>query len=247
MTKRILLPLLALALATTAAAQQRVSLFNGKTLDGWIQRGGKAKYTIEDGVIVGTTVANTDNSFLCTTKNYGDFILELEFKVDARLNSGVQIRSQCFDKPTPLPGGSKDAKGKTKAPKPIPANRVHGYQVEIDPDKGDRLWVGGIYDEARRGWLYPTEKAQQDKLTAQGRRLYKPGDWNQLRVEARGDNIKTYLNGELRTDLTDTMTPRGFIALQVHGIGKDATRVGIQARFRNIYITPLDKPAADKK
>src|SRR5262249_31666213 len=68
-----------------------VNLFNGKDLDGWVQRGGKAKYRVEDGQIVGSTVPNTPNSFLCTKKDYGDFILELEFKVQAPLNSGVQI------------------------------------------------------------------------------------------------------------------------------------------------------------
>src|SRR6184192_3024140 len=74
-----------------------VNLFNGKDLDGWVQRGGKAKYRAEDGQIVGIAVPNTGNSFLCTKKDYGDFILELEFKVQLGLNSGVQVRSQCFD------------------------------------------------------------------------------------------------------------------------------------------------------
>src|SRR5439155_14226124 len=76
-----------------------VSLCNGKDLDGWVQRGGKAKYRVEDGQLVGSSVPNTTNSFLCTKKHYADFILELEFKVDPGLNSGVQIRSECFDEP----------------------------------------------------------------------------------------------------------------------------------------------------
>ena len=76
------------------ATDQWTSLFNGSSLDGWIQRGGKANYSVEDGCIVGTTVPKTPNSFLCTEKDYGDFILEYEFKIDPRLNSGVQIRSQ---------------------------------------------------------------------------------------------------------------------------------------------------------
>src|SRR5699024_2878343 len=69
-------------------------LFNGKNLDGWHQLNGHAKYTVEDGEIVGTTVLNTPNSFLVTDKKYGDFILELEFKVNDHINSGIQIRSQ---------------------------------------------------------------------------------------------------------------------------------------------------------
>src|SRR5438445_6502839 len=104
---------LALAVAATLPAAETddagwVQLFNGKDLDGWVQRGGKAKYRAEDGQIVGTTVPNTTNSFLCTTKNYGDFILELEFKVDPNLNSGVQIHSECFDQPKTMEVDQKD-------------------------------------------------------------------------------------------------------------------------------------------
>src|SRR5262249_10909015 len=76
-----------------------VNLFNGKDLDGWVQHGGKAKYRVEDGQIVGSSVPGTANSFLCTKLNYSDFVLELEFKVDPSLNSGVQIRSECFEEP----------------------------------------------------------------------------------------------------------------------------------------------------
>ena len=67
------------------------NLFDGKTLNGWIQRNGKAKYAVEDGMIVGTTVLNTPNSFLCTEKNYTDFILDLEFLVEPGMNSGPPI------------------------------------------------------------------------------------------------------------------------------------------------------------
>ena len=109
---------------SSSANEKWTSLFNGESLDGWIQRGGKAKYTVEDGCIVGRTTPKTPNSFLCTEKQYGDFILEYEFKVDPRLNSGVQIRSQTKEN-----------------------GRVFGYQVEIDPDtKRNRMWTGGIYD-----------------------------------------------------------------------------------------------------
>src|SRR5947209_9436621 len=93
---------LALAVAATLPAAESddagwVNLFNGKDLDGWVQKGGKAKYRAEDGQIVGSSVPNTSNSFLCTKREYGDFVLELEFKVQDGLNSGVQIRSHCFD------------------------------------------------------------------------------------------------------------------------------------------------------
>ena len=77
-----------------------VSLFDGKTLSGWEQKGGKADYVVKDGAIVGTSVPNTPNSFLCTKQTYSDFILEFEMKVHPDLNSGTQIRSNCFEEET---------------------------------------------------------------------------------------------------------------------------------------------------
>ncbi len=173
------------------AEEARIRLFDGKTLEGWVQRGGKALYTVEEGAIVGTSVRGTPNSFLCTEKRFANFILELEFQVDPGLNSGVQIRSNS------LP----DYKN----------GRVHGYQVEIDPSK--RAWTGGIYDEGRRGWLNDL------KNNAPARNAFKQGQWNHLRVEAMGNSIQTWVNRVPAADLTDDMTAEGFIALQVHSTG----------------------------
>ena len=93
----LLATLLILALCPIATAEESwTPLFDGKSLAGWKQHGGKAKYRVEEEQIVGSSVPNTSNSFLCTEKEYGDFILELEFKVHPQLNSGVQIRSQVF-------------------------------------------------------------------------------------------------------------------------------------------------------
>ena len=197
----------------TAYAYGFIPLFDGKTLDGWIQRGGKAKYTVEDGMIVGTSVPKTANSFLCTEKEYGDFILELDFKVDPELNSGIQFRSECFDKPTTLKIGDKEIK--------IPAGRVHGYQCEIDMDPTRaRWWTAGIYDEARREWLYPGALGGDTKaFTEQGAKVCKQNDWNHIRIEAVGDSIKTWINGVPAADFKDSMTPKGLIGLQVHDVG----------------------------
>lgn len=192
------------------AEEQWQDIFDGKTLNGWTQRNGKAKYEVEDGVIVGTTVAGEPNSFLCTDTIYGDFILELEFKVHPEMNSGVQIRSNSY----------KEYKNW----------RVHGYQIEIDPS--ERAWTGGIYDEARRGWLYDLE----DKPEAQ--KAFKQNEWNHFRVEAREESLKTWVNGVPVADLTDFMTARGFIALQVHGT-KDAEPH--QVRWRNIRLLDLER------
>lgn len=184
-----------------------VPLFDGKTLDGWKQHSGKAKYTVEDGAIVGSSVLNTSNSFLCTEKTYGDFILELDFKVDQGLNSGVQIRSEIRPKD----------------------DRVFGYQVEIDPSS--RAWSGGIYDEARRGWL------NNLKNNEAARKAFKQDQWNTFRIDAKGDSIKTWINGVPAADLKDSMTPRGLIGLQVHRVGKE----GMHVRFRNIRIKELSE------
>lgn len=210
-----------------------VQLFNGKDLSGWAQHGGKAKYEVRDGTIVGSTVLGTGNSFLCTKDAYGDFILELEFKVDPMLNSGVQVRSEVFAEPKTLEVDGKAIK--------LPADRVHGYQVEIDMNqKNNRWWTAGIYDEARRGWLFPGPLGGDKKaFTEQGARLSKQNDWNSLRVEASGDTIKTWLNGELRASIKDNLTPRGLIALQVHGIGKDKSKEGIQVAWRNLRLETL--------
>jgi hypothetical protein len=209
--------------ADQSADEGWVSLFNGKDLDGWEQHSGKAKFAVEDGQIVGTTVPNTENSFLCTKKEYADFILEVEFKVDPDLNSGVQIRSHVYEKPT-----TTEVDGKKRT---FPADRVYGYQVEIDPDvKRGRLWTGGIYDEARRGWLADLKDNEA------ARKAFKPDEWNKLHIECKGDSIKTWVNGVAAADLHDSMTASGFIGLQVHAVKTDKP---IEVRFRNLRIKEL--------
>jgi hypothetical protein len=210
--------------AAEAEADGWVSLFNGKDLTGWVRRGGKAEYRVEDKQIVGRSVPNTGNTFLCTKREYANFILELEFKVHPDLNSGVQIRSQCFDEPKSVELNGKKIK--------IPAGRVHGYQVEIDPDvKRGRLWTGGIYDEGRRGWLYDLKNNEA------ARKAFRPNEWNKFHIECRGDSIKTWLNGVPAADLKDAVTPAGFIGLQVHGVGKK--KEPLEVRFRNLRIKEL--------
>ncbi len=206
--KSLTLLLSALVFAVQGYAQGNwESLFNGKSLKGWKKVNGSAEYKIQDGAIVGVSKMNTPNTFLSTTKMYSDFILELEYKVSDGLNSGIQFRSNS------LP----DYK----------SGRVHGYQYEIDPSP--RAWSAGIYDEARRGWLYTLEKNPAAKSA------FKSGKWNQVRIEAIGNSIRTWLNGVPCANLLDDMTPSGFIALQVHSIGK-ADQEGLTVAWRNIRI-----------
>ena len=151
-----------------------VKLFNGKDLKGWVQRGGKAKYRAEDGEIVGTTVPNTSNSFLCTEEG----LWRLHPRAGVQGRSGSSTPACRFAASTSSRGQEVKSDGKTiKGGK---AGRVYGYQVEIDPDvKRGRLWTGGIYDEGRRGWL----KDLKDNEAA--RKAFKPGEWNKFRIECQ--------------------------------------------------------------
>ncbi len=193
-------------------AQTWEPLFNGKNLKGWKRLNGKAEYKIENNAIVGYTKVNTPNTFLVTQKNYGDFILELEFKVDDSINSGIQFRSE--------------------SKKNYRNGQVHGYQYEIDPSK--RAWSGGVYDEARRMWIYPLTKNPKAQTA------FRSGEWNKVRIECLGNSIRTWLNGVSCANLWDDVTPVGFIALQVHSIGDNQQMVGKTVAWRDIRICTKD-------
>lgn len=197
------------------------SLFDGKTLNGWKSVGGKAPYTIEEGVIVGRMTKGTPNSFLITEKEYGDFILELDIKLEGeQTNSGIQTRSH-------IDMAANNGRG-----------RVYGRQVEVDPTS--RAWTGGIYDEARRGWLYPMD------LNENAKKAYKKEEFNHIRIEAIGDELRTWINGVPTAYVIDTIDSKGFIGLQVHSI-PDALD-GKKVYFKNIKIQTKDlKPTAFPK
>lgn len=185
-------------------------LFDGETLTGWKTLGGEAPYEVIDGAIVGTMTSGTPNSFLATEQDYGDFILELEVKLEgASTNSGIQTRSRF----------NPEAHGGNGA--------VQGRQVEIDPSS--RAWTGGIYDEARRGWLYPVD------LNPEAKSAYKPEEFNTFRIEAIGNETKTWVNGVPVAHVVDTIDATGFIALQVHSIGNESL-AGKKVYFKNIRI-----------
>src|SRR5690606_13716538 len=172
----------AFAACNPAPSDNWTPLFNGENLDGWKVVGGEAPYTIEDGAIVGTMTAGTPNSFLITEKEYGDFILEVDVKLEGETtNSGIQTRSH-------LDPTANDGRG-----------RVYGRQVEIDPT--ERAWAGGIYDEARRGWLYPLD------LNEQAKTAYKREEFNHIRIEAIGNETKTWVNGTPVAYVVDTLDP----------------------------------------
>jgi hypothetical protein len=193
-------------LITHIGQAQWTNLFNGKDLKGWSTKGGKAPYEVVNGEIIGTAIKNTPNTFLTTDKVYSDFILEMDIYIDSDMNSGVQIRS--------------------KSTQDYLDGRVHGYQVEMDPSP--RAWSAGIYDEARRGWLYPLTRNEKAK------KALVRGSWNKLHIEAIGNEINTWLNGVHCASLVDDMTAEGFIGLQVHSVNDKLE--GTQVKWKNVRI-----------
>ena len=142
------------ARAEKPAEEGFVSLFDGKTLNGW--EGDARFWSVRDGVIVGSTdqVKAEHNTFLCTNKKYADFVLKLEFKLRNH-NSGVQIRSERLDDFI-----------------------VKGYQA----DMAEQRYMGILYEERGRGILAdvkPEEVAKHVKagewneytITCQGPRI----------------------------------------------------------------------------
>ncbi len=231
--KKTLLLCFALASAAILSADEPkwISLFDGKTLDGWKIVQGGAKFEVRDGAIVGiVTEGQTQNTFLATVDDtFKSFIFEAEFRVDAGINSGVNFRSRPAD---------------------AQVKRVYGLQYEIDPTP--RALTGGIQEEGgygRRGkdnWLAPDEssgKLRDEWFAQHGDQLKIGRDvWNTMRIEVRGPKIKTWLNGHLLADIEDNAPvaiPQGFFGLQVHAT-KDKALWGREVAFRNLRVQRLD-------
>ncbi len=189
--------LLSLLLLTTALHAEPVSIFDGKTLDGWDYD--PKIWRVEDGMITGgsTTEKIKENHFICTKKNYQNFDLKLKIKVSGdpntgMLNSGIQIRS------LRVPGGA----------------HMTGYQVDCGAG-----WFGKIYDEFRRNKVIwaptPEQQAALDKaIDVFG--------WNEYRIRAEGTRIQTWINGVHCIDYTETdknIALDGLIGPQVHSGG----------------------------
>ena len=206
MKKFIFLIVCLAGLSACNESQEWKTLFNGKDLTGWKQICGEAPFSVEDGCIVTKGIDGKVNSFLAADEEFGDFILEFEFKMDEGFNSGVQFR------------GHLDTAG-----------RVYGYQFEHCGNPA-RSWTGGIYDERRRGWLYKLT------WNPKGREANHLGEWNTGRIEAVGNHIRTFVNGVLCSDILDDADASGIIALQSHAAYNNEKMIGSEARWRNIRI-----------
>ena len=180
-------------------------------LSNWEIKEGNAEFIIDDGIITGTSILKSPSTYLGTKMNYKDFILEFEVNVSSGLNSGVQFRSL----------KSNNSR-----------NSVYGYQLELEADKPERnrLWSGGIYDQSRRSiFLYPLS------VNPIARSAFKADEWNFVRVEAIGNSIRTWINGIQCSNLIDDTSTEGFIALQIHSIGKQSLE-GKTVKWKNIRI-----------
>lgn len=111
-------------------------LFNGKDLSGWVNHGEESWYA-DNGMIVGASSSKGGYGYLATNKNYEDFILRLDFRLEADGNSGVFFRST------------------------LQGTDITGWQVEVAPPGDDS---GGIYESGGRGWLFQIPEEKEDIL-----------------------------------------------------------------------------------
>jgi arylsulfatase A-like enzyme len=177
-------------------------LFDGKTLKGWHDPG-NGTIKVVDGEI---HISPDPQVFYLHKGQFADFELELEAKMPAKdFDSGVGFR--CV-----LPAGKK-----------LP----QGYQSEVSDIRS-----GGIFDIGV-GWMNPKdEKAEIDKFVKRTGTFLKPDAWNQIRVRAAGPRIRTWINGQLASDIKDTKHKRGAIGLQHN------SKTGVY-RYRNVRIREL--------
>lgn len=187
-------------------------LFPGENFEGWSKHGGAATYELQDSTIIGTSVRNSENTFLCTNETYGDFELRFETRVHDSLNSGVQIRSRVR----------------------ADDDRVYGPQVEIEASLEEGAEAGYIYGEGMGiGWITPDDSLEPTMV-------FQDGLWNQYRILADGSRIQTWVNGRQISDLTAEEIYQdhreGRICLQVHGVGDEGP---YDVAWRNIQTREL--------
>lgn len=185
-----------------------VNLFDGETLTGWTNPYDRGEAKVVDGEI---HLTSNDKFFLCSEKTYSDFIFEAEILLpEGKANSGFMFRAH------------------------VKPNKMFGYQAEVDG--GDRAWSGGLFDEARRGWLNPlkpNDSPSGNAFREKTKGSFKRSDWNTYRIHAEGTRLRIWVNDVLCTDYTDDMDAEGYLGLQHHG------EDGQVYKFRNIRIKEL--------
>lgn len=183
---------------------------------------GTASYKVENGVLVGTTVDGSPNSFLIKGP-YKDIELEFEVKVDDQLNSGVQVRSHVAKAGQAAPSGTKSGKA-------LPVGRMYGPQCEIAVNGT----AGDFYDEARRAVWWTDVTNTQAMRTEASKAAFKKGEWNKFRIVVKGDRYQSWVNGVPTADFRQSDDPEGYIGFQVHGIKKGSGPYTV--RWRNVRL-----------
>jgi ketosteroid isomerase-like protein len=189
---RILSACFVILTLTSLAQAQRTNaprLFDGKSFAGW--EGNLNSFRIDGNAIVGGTMKDKipRNEFLCTTKEYGDFVLHLKFKLfgdPAKANAGIQFRSRR------IPND----------------NEVIGYQADLGQN-----YYGALYDESRR------KKVMAEPAPEVVNKALKRDDWNEYEIRAEGRRIRLAINGQQTVDYTEadeTIEQKGCICLQIH-------------------------------
>jgi hypothetical protein len=203
-------------------------LFNGEDLTGWRNPYPHGDAKVVDGEI---HLLASDKFFLVTEKKYADFRLSVDIHLpEGPANSGVMFRCHV----------DKDAKKK-----------VYGYQAECDGS--DRRWSGGLYDESRRGWIWPSTKGRsRDQFLKHAeesqaffaeptvRDALNRNGWNHYEVTCVKDLIRVEVNGVQTVRFRDATDASGFIGIQHHG------EDGQTYRFRNLFIKELPEIPAQQ-
>jgi len=193
------------------------SLFNGKDLSGWKMVGSKGvAYVKDEEILCHRTKDTPEHTFVTTVKKYSDFILEIDFKLDAPgYSAGVLVR--CID-----------------AVQETAKVRLYGYQVKID--QSTRSWTGGIFDDFGGSWKWMYDLSENEPA----RKAFRLGEWNTFRVEAIGNSIKVWLNNVPSTNLFNKKYKEGYIALKIHALKPDGKGEELLIHFRNIRIITKD-------
>lgn len=195
--------------ATTKEQVGFVSLFDGKSIEGWRNPYEWGTIEVKDGEIHLTA---DRKFFLVTEKDYSDFVFEGEILLpEGQANSGFMFRAH------------------------VKKNSVTGYQAEVDGDP-KRKWSGGLYDEGRRTWFVSPKKGDAESEAAFRKRAgdtFKRNEWNTYRITCKGTSIKIEVNGVTTTEIEDSVDASGVIAIQHHG------EKGQTYRFRNLKIKEL--------
>jgi type 1 glutamine amidotransferase len=204
-----------------------LSLFDGKTLDGW--QGDRSIWSVEDGAITGRTTADTklkENNFLVWKDQVENFELRLKFRLENG-NSGIYYRAR--KRPPGQTGGDP----------------LVGTQADFD---ASGRWTGVIMEYLLRDVL--AERGQKVVINEQGKKqvvgsvddpaellkAVKPGDWNDYTVIARGGHVVLEINGVTMCELEDRDPKRlvhGWLAVQVH-VGPP-----MLVQFKDVYLRRL--------